>query len=118
MKLAPCLIAGTLAMLCATAALAAGAPYEHKTIPGVSPEPITEGAGIKSKEDLEAFFDGIMAAHLKYKPLAGGAIAVVKDGEPILVKGYGYANLEKQEKVDGATTLFRPGSTSKLFTWT
>jgi CubicO group peptidase (beta-lactamase class C family) len=118
MKPATTLIAALLTLFVAAPALAAGPPFEHKTIPGASPEPITEGAGIRSKEDLEAFFDGIMAAHLKYKPMAGASVAVVKDGEPILVKGYGYANLEKQTPVDGPTTLFRPGSTSKLFTWT
>lgn len=103
------------------AAGAAGAPAPvppHQPIPGASPEPVVQGAGIRGKEDLEAFFDGLMAAHLKYKPLAGATVAVVKDHEVLLLKGYGYANLEKRVPVDGERTLFRPGSTSKLFTWT
>jgi CubicO group peptidase (beta-lactamase class C family) len=112
------ILAATLAALLASAAVHAGAPFEHKTIPGASPEPILEGAGLKDKADLEAFFDGLMAAHLKYKPLAGATLSVVKDGEIVLVKGYGYADLEKQIPVDGTQSLFRPGSTSKLFTWT
>lgn len=112
------LLAAALALQSSATLAAASPSYEHKTIPGASPEPITEGAGIKSREDLEAFVDGIMAAHLKYKPLAGATVAVVKDGAPILIKGYGYANLEKQIPVDGEKSLFRPGSTSKLFTWT
>jgi len=100
----------------AASELAVG-PFEHKTIPGVSPEPLpTEG--LKDRKDLEAFVDGLMAAHLEYNPMAGATISVVKDGEIWLVKGYGYADLEKQVKVDGEQSLFRPGSTSKLFTWT
>lgn len=107
-----------LSFLCAAAAAAAAPPYEHRTIPGASPEPIVDGAGIRSVEDLEAFCDGVMNAHLKYNPLAGAALAIVKDGAPILVKGYGYADWNKRTPVDGEKTLFRPGSTSKLFTWT
>ncbi len=91
---------------------------DYKTIPGVSPVPLTQGVGLRGKEDLEAFVDGVMNAHLKYNPLAGATLSIVKDGQVLLVKGYGYADLEKRIKVDGDKTLFRPGSTSKLFTWT
>ena len=43
---------------------------------------------------------------------------VVKDGQVLLQKGYGYADVEKKQPVDPQKTLFRPGSVSKLFTWT
>ena len=99
-------------------AAAASAVPPHQSLPGVSPEPILEGAGVKGRADLEAFVDGIMAAHLKYKPLAGATLAVVKDGEVLLLKGYGYADLATHTPVDAERSLFRPGSTSKLFTWT
>ena len=46
------------------------------------------------------------------------AYARVKDGELFFAKGYGYADREKKIPVSADTTLFRPGSTSKLFTWT
>ena len=36
----------------------------------------------------------------------------------LLQKGYGYADVEKRTPVDPERTLFRPGSVSKLFTWT
>ena len=39
--------------------------YAYRPVPGASPEPIREGAGLRGKEDLEAFLDGIMAAHLQ-----------------------------------------------------
>src|SRR4029077_13996610 len=33
-------------------------------------------------------------------------------------RGYGYSDVEKRTPVDPALTLFRPGSVSKLLTWT
>ncbi len=102
----------------AKAGATGGPPYEYQPIPGASPAPITEGAGLKSKEDLEAFVDGVMAAHLKQNHLAGAQVAVVRDGEIFFSKGYGYADIEKRTPIDPATTLFRPGSVAKMFTWT
>ncbi len=48
----------------------------------------------------------------------GAAVAVVKDGEIIFLKGYGYADIENQIPVDPKNTVFEWASTSKLFTWT
>ena len=45
-------------------------------------------------------------------------VAVVKDGQVYFAKGYGWADVEHQVPVDATNTLFRPGSVSKLFTWT
>ncbi|MEP6990006.1 MAG: serine hydrolase domain-containing protein, partial [bacterium] len=45
-------------------------------------------------------------------------VAVVKDGRVLYARGYGYADDSKKTPVDPATSLFRIGSTSKLFTWT
>lgn len=118
MKVAATALVASLFMLGAVPAGAADSPLEHKNIPGASPEPVNEGAGLKSREDLEAFFDGIMAAHLQAQHAAGATLAVVKDGKLFFAKGYGYADLEKRIPVDAEKTLFRPGSTSKLFTWT
>ncbi|MEO8453490.1 MAG: serine hydrolase domain-containing protein, partial [Gemmatimonadota bacterium] len=67
---------------------------------------------------LEAFIDGVLAAQMAAKHVAGAEVAVVKDGQVILLKGYGYADLAKRTPVDPARTLFRPGSVTKLFTWT
>ena len=43
---------------------------------------------------------------------------MVKDGQVIAARGYGYADIAKRKPVDPARTLFRPGSVSKLVTWT
>ena len=76
------------------------------------------GAKPLTAADLEAWLDGVMPTALKITGTPGVTIAVVKDGQVLLEKGYGYADLAKLTPVDPRTTLFRPGSVSKLFTWT
>src|SRR4029450_784777 len=66
----------------------------------------------------ETFLDGIVPLQLERDDIAGATIAVVKDGKLLLAKGYGYADYEKKRPVSAEETLFRPGSVSKLFTWT
>jgi CubicO group peptidase (beta-lactamase class C family) len=68
--------------------------------------------------DLEAFVDGIIAAELKAGNVAGATFSFVKDGTLFFAKGYGYADVKKRKPVVAGETLFRPGSVSKLFTWT
>lgn len=68
--------------------------------------------------EVEAFLDGIMYAHMKANHIAGATFAMVKDGDIFFKKGYGYADIEKKIPVSADTTMFRPGSVSKLFTWT
>ncbi|MDJ0978145.1 MAG: serine hydrolase domain-containing protein [Erythrobacter sp.] len=65
--------------------------------------------------DLEPFVDGLMQAQLRATGAPGGVVAIVHRGEPLLIKGYGFADLEKQRPVDGALTMFRLASISKLF---
>ena len=68
--------------------------------------------------EVEAFFDGLMAAQLEIHHIPGATVALVQNGELLLAKGYGYANLEARTPVVANRTLFRPGSVSKLFVWT
>src|SRR5207249_6788266 len=67
---------------------------------------------------VAAFLDGILPAQLQREDIAGATIAIVKDGKVLFAKGYGYADVEKKKPVSPEETLFRPGSVSKLFTWT
>jgi CubicO group peptidase (beta-lactamase class C family) len=76
------------------------------------------GRGLRGSAELEAFLDGVMTVDLRDKHIAGAMVAVVKDGALVLAKGYGYADLARRIPVDPERTLFRPGSVSKLFTWT
>ena len=55
---------------------------------------------------------------LEREDIAGAVVLVVKDGAIFFAKGYGYSDIEKKTPVTVDATLFRPGSISKLFTWT
>jgi CubicO group peptidase (beta-lactamase class C family) len=68
--------------------------------------------------DVEAFLDGLVPLQIKEDDVAGVTISIVKDGKLLFAKGYGYADVEKKKPVSPQETLFRPGSVSKLFTWT
>ena len=69
------------------------------------------------KADVEAWLDGYMPYALGRGDIPGAVVAVVKDGQPLLVKGYGYSDVARKTPVQ-PDTIFRPGSISKLFTWT
>jgi len=69
-------------------------------------------------DDVNAWLDGYMPYALATGDLAGAVVAVVKDGQILTERGFGYANVEKKTPVDPKLTLFRPGSVSKLITWT
>jgi CubicO group peptidase (beta-lactamase class C family) len=71
-----------------------------------------------SKTDVDAWLDGFMPYSLKAAAIPGAVVVVVKDGQPLTMRGFGYSDLKAQKPVDPELTLFRPGSVSKLFTWT
>jgi CubicO group peptidase (beta-lactamase class C family) len=62
-------------------------------------------------------FDDFVNQALKDWKVPGVAVAVVQDGKVILLKGYGYRDLEKQLPVT-PNTLFAIGSITKSFTVT
>ena len=68
--------------------------------------------------DLESFLDGFMPLQVGHGDIGGAVIAVVKDGKVLFAKGYGYADVAHKRPIVPESTLFRPGSISKLFTWT
>lgn len=68
--------------------------------------------------DVGAFLDGFVPMQLAREDIAGAVVLVVKDGQVLFAKGYGYSDAEKKTPVYVDATLFRPGSISKLFTWT
>ncbi len=85
------------------------------------PAPISPAAGpgnLDDPADLAAFFDGFMNAQLASYHFPGAEVAVVRGDKVLYLKGYGYADLERRIPVDAERILFRPGSVSKLFTWT
>jgi len=84
------------------------------------PAPVTstEGAAQLTAQDVNTWLDGYMPISIGRANIPGAVVVVVKDGQILTSRGYGFSNVEKRTKVDPATTLFRPGSISKLFTWT
>jgi CubicO group peptidase (beta-lactamase class C family) len=69
-------------------------------------------------EDADAWLDGYMPYALHTGDIAGAVVAIVKDGKVLTERGYGFSDVEKRTPVDPRRTLFRPGSVSKLLTWT
>src|SRR3990170_4267247 len=61
--------------------------------------------------------DEISSLEVKDK-LTGALFVVVKDDKVLLNKGYGYADLEKEQPIDPNKTAFRMASVSKVFTAT
>ena len=68
--------------------------------------------------DVEAFLDGIVPMQLQQEDIAGAVVVVVKNGSVLFEKGYGDADVKAKVPVSPTSTLFRPGSISKTFTWT
>ncbi|GFE79405.1 FmtA-like protein [Steroidobacter agaridevorans] len=71
-----------------------------------------------SRHDLETYLDGFFPYALQRGDIAGAVVSVVKDGEVLLLKGYGVGDVGTGLPVDPGTTMFRPGSISKMFTAT
>ncbi|MEO7240368.1 MAG: serine hydrolase domain-containing protein, partial [Sphingomicrobium sp.] len=106
----------------ATAPLAPNAALTSSTA-AVPARPVTataQGAAVPqlTAQDVNAWLDGFMPYAIGVGDIPGAVVVVVKDGQVVTSRGYGYANLASKTRVDPATTLFRPGSVSKLFTWT
>jgi CubicO group peptidase (beta-lactamase class C family) len=92
---------------CLAAALAG--PSQAESLP--TPAPLTG-------PDVAAWLEGFLPYALQSSDVAGAVVVVVKDGEVLIQKGYGYADVAQQTPVDAERTLFRIGSVAKLFTWT
>lgn len=84
---------------------------------------VTLGASAASAADLddlgqlEAYMDGVVDSQMKDNSSASGIVTIVRNDQVIFAKGYGFKDIDERVPVDPASTLFRPGSTSKLFTW-
>jgi len=67
--------------------------------------------------ELESRIDEVVARYL-HQTTPGVAIVVVKDGEIVFSRGYGYADVARRIPVDPAATVFELGSIGKTFVWT
>jgi len=85
---------------------------------GAIPPPQGTGGRDLTAEDVNAWLDGFLPYALGKGDIAGAVVTVVKDGQVLTNRGFGYADVEKRSPVIPDGTLFRPGSVSKLITWT
>lgn len=122
-KLRPALLSVACALL-----LCGGISAQQPKLPSAPPaptaQPALEESGISetphemTAADVEAFLDGFVPMQLQRENIAGAVVLVVKDGKVLFARGYGYSDVAKKTPVSVDATLFRPGSISKLFTWT
>jgi len=68
--------------------------------------------------EVEEFLDTIIQGQMRENNIPNLTVSVVSGEEIIFKKGYGYADIDAQTPVDPGKTLFRIGSSSKIFTWT
>ena len=75
----------------------------------------TPDARAQDTRALVHYVDSVATAAVAEKRTAGVSIAIVKNGRPVLVKGYGYADLENDVPAT-PETVYRIGSVTKQFT--
>lgn len=89
------------------------------------PELSAEGAGAAgpaaaslTAADLGPFLDGLIPLQIGRDDIAGAVVSIVSNGQVLFARGYGVADVASNEPFVADTTLVRPGSVGKLFTWT
>jgi CubicO group peptidase (beta-lactamase class C family) len=108
-------------MVCVISVIVAGSAAQIPRTPAPPPKLSSTAPGQRHEmtaSDVEAFLDGIVPMQLQQEDIAGAVVVVVKNGSVLLAKGYGYADVTARVPVSPTSTLFRPGSISKTFTWT
>jgi CubicO group peptidase (beta-lactamase class C family) len=81
----------------------------------LAPIAILGAGGDAADDDAFASFDRTVTEFMRARQIPGGSLAVVKDRRLVYVKGYGWADRDKQVPVR-PDTLFRIASISKPFT--
>ena len=112
------LAAPFLALCCLASWSQVPKPSEPLKSSVVSNAPPHRSAHEMTVSDVAAFLDGILPMQLEREDIAGAVVVIVKNGSVLFSKGYGYADVKGRVPVVPASTLFRPGSISKTFTWT
>src|SRR6185503_4746368 len=113
-------LAGLAAVAQQVNPLAPQATTEQTKAPATAPAAAATPAGAPqlTAQDVNAWLDGFMPYALGDGDIAGAVVTVVRNGQVITERGFGYADVAHRTPVDPQRTLFRPGSVSKLITWT
>jgi CubicO group peptidase (beta-lactamase class C family) len=72
---------------------------------------------VRAQDATTAKVDAYLKTEMERQHIPGASVAVIKDGQIILAKGYGLANVELQAPVK-PETIFQSGSMGKQFTAT
>ena len=92
---------------------------ERRTIMGLAAGGLLMGvlcnAALATPGDTILMMDRLVSAEMSRHKIPGMAVAVVKNGEVVVAKGYGFANLEHQVPVT-TDSIFQSGSVGKQFT--
>lgn len=112
--------------LCSLSLLIAGASaplYAQETEQEPAPLTTTEAEVVEvaTQHDplpgLGAYIEGTIEAQMALEDIQAVTVSIVKDGEVVYANGFGMQDIEEGIEVNPETSLFRIGSTSKLFTW-
>lgn len=76
------------------------------------------GAPSLTRESVEAWLNVEVPLALKQGDIAGAVIAIVRNGEVVFAKGYGYADVARRTPMDAQQSVVRVASVSKAFTAT
>lgn len=68
--------------------------------------------------EFEQFLDELIQPRLDNAVLSNVSVALVYDGKLVVSRGYGFADQASGQTLDPTQHLIRPGSVSKLLTWT
>lgn len=71
-----------------------------------------------TNEEVGRAAEAVLAKAIADQEVPGAVVAVVKDGQVIFERGYGFANLETRTPVNAERTLFYLASLTKTFTAT
>ncbi|KAB1193512.1 serine hydrolase [Haloferax sp. MBLA0076] len=123
MTLAPTRLLVVLTLVLAVASTPVLASVAGPTAPPVDYAATSTGppqidADSIDTDEFETWLDDTMATQLESYHVPGAAVVLVQDGEVVLAKGYGYADVESEAPIVANETVFGVGSTSKLVTWT
>ena len=84
---------------------------QDATLPAPSIAPATSSQAVATLEDFDAYVEGVR----KQFDVPGIAVAIVRDGEVVLERGYGVRSIDGKAPV-GAHTMFAIASNTKAFT--
>ncbi|MCW8998023.1 MAG: beta-lactamase family protein, partial [Kangiellaceae bacterium] len=83
-----------------------------------TPDKPAPALSLLDKEKVEIFSDAAIKNGMQSLKIPGITLAIVYQGQPLLIKGYGLADVENNYSVDSNTTEFAVASISKTLTFT